>query len=130
MLGWLLPVKIIELIYHHHHVTLYMTSIPGPRTELNAMGCAKLVEVIPALGHLRNSMGKTVFLSRHTKGSLMWLSIHLSMFHANTGAYGVMTSIGARQRIGISVHRAIFEGFQLPSHFAHYVEQEIEQLLQ
>ena len=40
-----------------------------------------------------------------------------------------MASTGARQRIVLSVHRATFEGYELPRDFARYVEEEIQQLL-
>ena len=53
----LLPVQILELVYHHYHVTLCMTSVPGSMTEQDVFGNAKVVECIPALGHLRTSMG-------------------------------------------------------------------------
>ena len=42
----------------------------------------------------------------------------------------VMNSIEKRQRIVLTVHRAIFEQYKLPCEFARYVNEEIEHLLQ
>ena len=60
----LLPYQLLELVYPQFHVTLCMTSVPGPMMELDVPGRAKLIECIPALGHLRTSMGKILASAR------------------------------------------------------------------
>ena len=41
----------------------------------------------------------------------------------------MMVSAGGKQRIYLTVQRAIFEGYKLPCNFASYIEEEIQQLL-
>ena len=38
--------------------SLGTTNFPGPDAELDIMGNARLVEIIPAIGHPRSSVGK------------------------------------------------------------------------
>ena len=53
-----LPVCILRLLYNKMMMTLAMTSFPGPEEQLDIMGTAKLVDIIPSLGHMPGNMGK------------------------------------------------------------------------
>ena len=56
----LLPARFGELLLSLLHTTVGMTNIPGPDAELDVMGSAKLVEVIPAIGHPIGTIGKLI----------------------------------------------------------------------
>ena len=75
-LASVLPVKFIGLLYQMSpltHVTVGMTNIPGPHEELNVLGSARLVEIIPVMGHPYDStLGKPVLMS--VGRMLKWLN--------------------------------------------------------
>lgn len=71
----LLPLKLMGLMYKQFHVTLCMTSVAGPRIELDLLGSAKLVELISVLGHLRTSVGKIACAMIALLGGLTFVSI-------------------------------------------------------
>ena len=106
-----------------------MTSVAEQRIQVDPLGSAKALECIPVLGHLRSSLGKkedTFFPYPH---STTWFSRVCNPFWRKTGTMAAMLSAGTRQRIVLTVHRALFEGYKLPCSFESYVEEEIEQLL-
>ena len=59
-LAILLPAKFVPIMFNFLHTTVGMTNVPGPDAELDVMGSARLVEVIPAIGHPISTTGKIV----------------------------------------------------------------------
>ena len=59
----LLPPSLLDFMLSLFRMTLGMSNVPGPDRELDVMGTAKLVEIIPAIGHYASSsIGKLVSL--------------------------------------------------------------------
>ena len=82
-------------------MTLAMTNFPGPETALDIMDGTKLVDIIPALGHLPGRLGSTA----------------------------VLVSMAGKQRIVLAVDKKIFEGYKIPTGFAKYINDEVNALL-
>ena len=45
------------------------------------------------------------------------------------GAAGVLVSLGGKQRIVLTVDKAIFEGYEVPTDFGKHVNDEVNALL-